>query len=685
MNESGLRLRAHVLIAAAAGAAVGLVAGVRDAILVMGGAFDPWFPDSRAAFVYPLAQAALWAAIAATLALAGRGFLLATRLLARVLGGLSPPATAAGLLYLGVAAAAALLAPHFVPSADGSKFLEQGARFAPTVGRAVLWAGVVCAAAALLLSWMRRSRSVRRLLGAGVPLPLAAVVLVAAGTLVTVVYAAKQRGHDASTAATRAPNVLLVSIETLRADDVACHGGSRAKTPALDALAKDAVVFDSAYAAAPWTLPSLATLLTGRYPSECGFGRTGQEGRPLEYYASCSLSPETSTVAELLHDAGYSTAAQLTNDFLRRHSGLDRGIQDYRHAAEYNRLLSATMVGIARNLWGKTGTRRAELPDQNAAEPVTRAAMNWLSRRAKPPFFLWVHYFDPHLDYDPPGLSPDSHPQYFQPGRDWTDVDSNAVARGVIVASPRDRELLRELHGLEVTYMDQWLGRLLQALEARGEADNTLIIVTADHGEEFWEHGGFEHGHAMNDEVLHVPLLVRMPHRAGAGRRVATPVSLIDVMPTALEVVGVKAPLGLAGRSLLPMIDSGASTHVQRTLYAEGILYGLEQKWALQGGRPGSSAAIISRRFASARSGVKPAAAADSGDRAQERPRIQAGKPGGGTADDDLVEQLKRWSARMTSSAAASQERGRKTSGGAGRGGQRQRIDQLRSIGYVGE
>ena len=312
------------------------------------------------------------------------------------------------------------------------------------------------------------------------------------------------RVSETREAARPASDVLLVTIDTLRADRVGVDGGPPGLTPALDALGRQGVVFLDATAHAPLTLPSHASILTGRYPISHGI-------RDNSGYA---LRESVPTLATLLHGAGYHTAAFVSSFVLRRSTGLARGFDVYDDRFE----------GVGRAHLTTTTLER------KAAE-VAREATSWM-KTAPHPFFLWVHFYDPHAPYDPPPAFAAKFP-----GR------------------PYDGEIATADFGVSM---------LVSAIAPDRRA-TTLVVVTGDHGEGLGEHGESEHGILLYDSTLHVPLIVQGPG-AGEGVRVQRQVRHVDLLPTVAELVGVSAPPSLDGVSLVPLVGTGTGArHVPGT------------------------------------------------------------------------------------------------------------------------
>jgi arylsulfatase A-like enzyme/Tfp pilus assembly protein PilF len=286
------------------------------------------------------------------------------------------------------------------------------------------------------------------------------------------------------------PNVVLVSVDTLRPDRLGCYGGTAVETPAIDTLSKAGVRFQNAFTPVPLTLPAHWTILTGVEPWHHGVVDNGM-----------TLSaPPAATLAERFAAAGYDTAAFVSAFVLHRTFGLDRGFARYDDGpaadAALDQLLHATAP---------------------ADERVDRA-LAWLRRERTRPFFLWLHLFDPHAPYAPP------------PG-----------FRARYAGRPYDGE---------VAFVDTQIARLLAALDRSGLSERTLVVLLSDHGESLGEHGEETHGILLYDATLRVPLILRMPGDLAAGEVRPEAVTLADVAPTVLALAGLPATPGVDGRDL---------------------------------------------------------------------------------------------------------------------------------------
>jgi arylsulfatase A-like enzyme len=317
------------------------------------------------------------------------------------------------------------------------------------------------------------------------------------------------------------PNVLLIVVDTLRADKLGCFGSDLAATPRIDALAAESVRFENAYSHAPWTLPSFASLLTSLYPPQHGAGGFIQN--------FSKLADDRQTIGESFGAAGYETASVVNVDFLTAAFGLTQGF-DHVDFEVY-----------PDNVRVRTATR------------TTDAALTWLGTRRARPFFLLVHYFDPHMIYSPPR---EFRAEFAAP----EDRDAGGWifgTRAQIVAQHEGRVRFDEatvrraerLYDGEVAYTDHEVGRLLDALDGLGLREETIVVFTADHGEEFWDHGGIAHGHTIYEEQVHVPLLFSWPGRIAPGT-VQAAVGHVDVAPTLCDLAGIETDPRFAGKSL---------------------------------------------------------------------------------------------------------------------------------------
>jgi arylsulfatase A-like enzyme len=310
------------------------------------------------------------------------------------------------------------------------------------------------------------------------------------------------------------PNLLLVSIDSLRADHLHAYGYERETSPNLDRLADEGVLFSNALSPSSWTLPSHVTLLTS-IPPEAHRVRT----------ARTRLDEAVTTLAETLRDAGYRTGAVVGGPFLRRVYGYDQGFEEYDESV------------VKRRKESHTGTNSPELVSRSLAW-----LRRWHESREREPFFLFLHLWDVHYDYTPPAPFDTLFDPDYEGSATFEDFEDNPNVKPGM--DERDLEHLVALYDGEIRYTDDQLGRVLFALGKMGISDDTLVVVTADHGDEFLDHGGKGHTGRLFEEIVRVPLVIRLPGRVAPGRSIDAPMRLMDVGPTILGLLGLAAPEG---------------------------------------------------------------------------------------------------------------------------------------------
>ena len=352
--------------------------------------------------------------------------------------------------------------------------------------------------------------------------------------------------------ALRRRSVILVVIDTLRADHLGLYGYGRPTSPHLDRWAAEGRVYERAYSTSSWTLPSFGSLYTGYLPMRHRAGVAARFDRRGAIRAN-KLDITVPTVAERLAAQDMKTGAVKNNPFLGRAYGVNRGFQEYDHEPG-----------------GLHETRRADV--------MVDRSLALIDQWSGDPFFLVIHLYDPHMDYDPPAGFKGKFSDAFDSQFDLPIDDLSLRHRGDTLTE-QDWHFVRAAYDEEVAFVDQQLGRLHQGLAERGVLDRALVVVTADHGEELYDHGGFEHGHAMWEEIVRVPLIIWGPDVLEG--RESRAVSLVDVAPTLLEWVGVPIPEDFHGQSLLPNLLTGTPVPV-RILFAEGRLYGPNQRVIIQ-------------------------------------------------------------------------------------------------------
>ncbi|MBW2233014.1 MAG: sulfatase-like hydrolase/transferase [Deltaproteobacteria bacterium] len=328
---------------------------------------------------------------------------------------------------------------------------------------------------------------------------------------------------EATSGALAGWNVLVVTLDTTRADRLGAYGNREIETPVLDKLAREGLLFANAMTTVPATMPAHSSLMTGLYPFHHGVRANG----------TFRLEEEQITLAEILSNRGVRTAAAVSAYVLDSSYGLDQGFESY---------LDDLTRGIQ---------HAPQMFRERPAELANQAAVEWLRGHVDERFFLWLHYFDPHAPYLPP--------------------------------EPFRLRYLDNPYDGEIAYVDQQLGVLLDELVALGVRDRTLVVVTADHGEGLGEHGEFTHSLFLYDATLRVPLIVHAPTALPQGRVIERQVSLVDVVPTVLDLLGIDAPGGLDGRSLLDQLPPEprpiyVETLATMTLHGWAPLFGVRRE-----------------------------------------------------------------------------------------------------------
>src|SRR6266852_2027847 len=320
-------------------------------------------------------------------------------------------------------------------------------------------------------------------------------------------------------ASNSAPNVVVVTIDTLRADHLGCYGYKQISTPNIDALAADGARFERAYTVVPVTLPSHTVMFTGTYPMLSG----------MHDFGGNKLSPQQPTLASVLKQSGYVTGAVIGAAVLDSRFGLNQGFDFYYDHFDFSRLEEANLDEMER-----------------PGNVVADLALDWLGKNSQKKFFLWMHLYDPHFPYRPP--------------------------------EPYSREYASQPYDGEIAFADEQVGRLLRFLKDKGLYQNTVIVLTGDHGESLGEHGEKTHGFFIYNVTMHVPLIIHLPGKP-ATQTVADPVSLVDLMPTVLAATGLDIPSQVQGRSLLSALR-GEKIDRDRTLYGETFLPRLHFNWS---------------------------------------------------------------------------------------------------------
>ncbi len=322
------------------------------------------------------------------------------------------------------------------------------------------------------------------------------------------------------------PDIVLVVVDTLRADHLGVYGHRRPTSPRMDALAREGTWFHRSYAQSGWTLPSFTSLLSGTYPHQHRVGRA-----PFDSSAFGRLGADAVTLPEVLSESGYATAAWMNNTFLAPEFGLNQGFGTYDYQGSTNEL-------------------------HRSAEETVDGALGWITEQTQPVFVL-VHIMEPHMDYAPP---PSTRGR-FTSDRELTISVPYSVTDQIggkarkVVPSAQTQEDIRRIYDEEILAADLAVGRLVDGLKAAGRWDNTTLVLTSDHGEEFWDHGGFEHGHTLLGELTRVPLI--LSGRAPRKGRVDTVVEHVDLFQALVHHAGALPPKGTVGADLFALVEGG--------------------------------------------------------------------------------------------------------------------------------
>jgi arylsulfatase A-like enzyme len=381
-----------------------------------------------------------------------------------------------------------------------------------------------------------------------------------AGRLTTIVLLAGLCFSMSCGSEHRRLNLVIIGVDTLRRDHLGCYGYEVEASPHIDRLASRGVVFEDVVAQSPWTLPSFATVFTSLYPTQHNAGFLEPGAGPFGNRMRTAFPP----LAMILLKQGYSTGAIINAPALAPEFGVDRGFEFYDTTPRW---------------------------DQRRADEVTEDALSWIDMNKENPFFIFVHYFDPHLTYEP--LAP--YDTIFDPdyagklgsvfGRETYFGMQEALAVEGDPVVEADWNHIRALYDGEIAFTDRAVGELLEGLDERGLSENSLVVFLSDHGEEFFDHDGFEHGHTLYDELIKIPLIFSLPGIVPEGVRISQQVRLLDVLPTVLDLMGITWKTHMEGSSLWSLMgneglveDAKVALLPQQFAYSESMLYGTEKK-----------------------------------------------------------------------------------------------------------
>ncbi len=361
--------------------------------------------------------------------------------------------------------------------------------------------------------------------------------------------------------------LILISIDTLRSDALSCYGSS-CPTPAMDSLALEGILFKETYTQAPWTNPSISSFMTSKYPSQLGM----TDGKVVP------LSEKETTLAEILSAEGVNCSAILTNSMSTKDFGFFQGFNHAGAVLSWNwlkhNISRTTSLKILDTVF-KTNFSDDRTFAAGKAEEVVLEGKKWLEKNGEKDFFLWLHFIDPHDSYEPPAE--------FCTDCDWykgelkNNIGSMLKFREGNMVSLEDMKYIKCMYEGEVKYVDYCLQNFFDSLRQMQLWDSSLIILTSDHGEEFWEHGGVQHGHSLYQELITVPFIVKLPDNKNKGIVIDEKVRLIDLVPTIADIFKINPPLPFGGKSLLPLIK-GEEWEPIPWIYSEGLIFFEEKK-----------------------------------------------------------------------------------------------------------
>ncbi len=337
------------------------------------------------------------------------------------------------------------------------------------------------------------------------------------------------------------PNVLLILADTLRADHLGCYGYDRQTSPNIDKFAEECLFFEQAFSPSPWTKTTVGSIMTSLYPHEHKAFRWADD-----------LSNVQLTLAEIFRNKNYRTFSAQANRIITSRYGFHQGFQVYKEMLN------------------------------DLAENLTDEFLTWLNRKKKRPFFAYLHFMDTHYPYHVPEDYTRTFSRKGQSHLNLNELVSQDIRLLTEMGMPQsDKDHIVNLYDDSILYFDIHFNRILDALRANQMWDNTIIILSSDHGEEFWDHGSFEHGHTLYNELLHVPFLFRYPSILPA-KKVPYPVQLIDLFPTILSLAAIDFEQKISGKDLLPAILNDRDP--KRVIYFEGLLRGGEKRGVYKDG-----------------------------------------------------------------------------------------------------
>ncbi len=370
------------------------------------------------------------------------------------------------------------------------------------------------------------------------------------------------------TKAQQIEHIILISVDTLRPDVLTCYNENGVSTPNIDQIANDGMLFKNAISPSSWTLPAISSILTGLPPSvHQAINRDSK------------LSHKLKTLAEYLKEANYYTGAIGANQFLVEERNVNQGFIDYN-------FFPKSSIG---NTLGSYITKKLfpqQFEEKVTTGELTDLAVKWVKQASQNNrnIFLWLHYLDPHVPYNPPAkYLPDLEPP---PSIGTKFGATTSIRSGKFIPTIFERKWIQLLYEKEVRYVDDNIGRFITALKQFNIYDESLIVVLSDHGEEFWEHGGFEHGHTLYNEVIRVPLIIKLPESFSnyTPKPVQIRVSTQNIFPTILELCDIDFDQNMNyTTSLTPLWSNNQDSYRPIPVISSGLLYFDEQESVIFG------------------------------------------------------------------------------------------------------
>jgi len=364
-------------------------------------------------------------------------------------------------------------------------------------------------------------------------------------------------------------NVLFILVDTLRADHLGCYGYDRPVSPAIDRFAEEGIRFSRCIAASSWTRPSTASILTGMFPAS-----------HAQHFLFSVIPNGTTMIPDAMGQYGYRTAFVCSNPVVGRSDGFAQDVDFYKGCdTKLGTSLSWFLTVIDKTVVNRIGLKEPvafalfktvrdawENPEREKLDAgwLNEKFLTWLDRAPKAPFFAYLHYTDPHTPYDPPASYTEmfKDPAYNGPDLEEPPFHGDGFPPVKMEEKVADekRDHLRNKYDAEIRCFDDFFAELLEGLKSRGVLDNTMIVFTSDHGEGFYEHGAWRHGHTLFQEVVHVPLILRLPGNESGGQVIDGLCSHVDLVPTILELLNLPPWPQLQGASLVPAIKGADST-----------------------------------------------------------------------------------------------------------------------------